>query len=105
MLAGLALSAVSCRAPHGSQELQRTGFAATVAGQVKTPGIYRFQEGDTVDVAVTKAGGVCKYPGVLTPSEVTVTTNDGSKQRVSWKAWKNLKLRPGDVVTVERKLL
>lgn len=104
LLVGLLLGSVACRSPVAADG-RGTGFLLPVEGQVKAPGVYRFKKGTTIRSAITRAGGVCEYPGVFRPNVATVTSPDGRKQAATFKRWGAFVLREGYQVTVERSFL
>lgn len=103
LLAAMLLGICSCKTPT-TDHRQHTPFSLSIEGQVKNPGVYTVTKGTTIRSAISRAGGVYEYPGVLKPSIATVTFPDGSKQKVTWKQWNEFTLHEGDKVTVERNI-
>ncbi|WP_346838383.1 polysaccharide biosynthesis/export family protein [Microbulbifer sp. SAOS-129_SWC] len=69
-----------------------------IKGEVNTPGSYSFQPGLTVNKAVAMASG---FTVRASQKKITIERTNGDDKR-RFQAGPNMKLHPGDVVTVEQ---
>jgi len=82
-------------------------FVVSVLGEVRTPGRYQLNSGDTVLEVLARAGGVTEF---ASRSDVVVLRSDaGAKRRIPFNydkviaapgVYENFSVRPGDIVVV-----
>ena len=101
------LSCASCKAPDAARA-PSAEFSVRVDGEVRNPGIYHLDPHETIQAAVTRAGGLYEWPqesGVRSPQLATVTSEGGTKTNVKRKEWRAYRLRAGDRLYINRNWL
>lgn len=102
----LILSHTSCKT-SGSRHSETGGFFVEVKGEVKNPGTYHFQVGDTVQIAIQRAGGLYQWPagtGILEPHSVTFTFRNGATVKVDRKDWGRYRLKAGGNLCINKNI-
>lgn len=103
----LLLGCASCKTPD-SRRAQNVEFSLAVGGEVHNPGVYSLRPDDTIQIAVTRAGGAYDWPpksGVRKPVIATVKSGAGTTTRVMRREWSRYLLKPGDKITIDRNWL
>jgi SLBB domain len=103
----LILSLTSCKS-SSSAKAQQEEFLLKVEGEVQNPGVYPFHDGDTIQVAIARAGGFYQWPsgsGILEPHLAIITSEKGKRVVVKRKEWSKHKVKAGDKVYINRNWL
>lgn len=101
------VSCASCKHPDAALA-PIAESSVRVDGEVRKPGIYHLGPDETIQAAVTRAGGLYEWPqqsGVRSPQLATVTSEGGGKTNVKRKEWGAYRLRAGDRLYINRNWL